>query len=456
VNLKAVGAIAVALLLVTSACSGSGHGSSAKPSGAASSSIGAYPLGTFTTTWVDTSRPTEMHGTTPGAPVRIIRTQYVYPAATGRGDTPALNAAPDRLGGPYPLVVFSHGFGSSPVLARDQINALASSGFVVAAPWFPLTNQDTPGGPDGADVTNQPADVSFVVTKTLQLAHEGMTPLAGLVNTREIAAGGHSAGAVTTLGFTNTCCKDARIKVLFAWAGNETAYTAKFDDAHAPPILFVHGTKDTYLPYNDDARSFNRISAPKAFLTMVGADHASWASKKDRSFRKVLTTTIDFLNVYLRHSAAAKSRLEQGEDGARYKLDVAFGSGNDLQVSELPTKKHHRKATVSQATGLQDGQTVFVAWRGFTPKESVHVVQCSGTGHDACDVTRGRLFVPDPKGSGYTTLTVHTGLIGDGLCLPGSTGCQIVVNDAASPDPSATLRIPISFAPPPMTPQPQR
>ncbi len=61
---------------------------------------------TETFTFVDESRETPAYGSYPGAPERTIPTQVWYPA--------------DR-DGPYPLVVFAHGFGVTPdVLAEFE------------------------------------------------------------------------------------------------------------------------------------------------------------------------------------------------------------------------------------------------------------------------------------------------------------------------------------------------
>jgi hypothetical protein len=210
-------------------------------------------------------------------------------------------------------------------------------------------------------------------------------------------------------------------------------------------VFFVHGTKDVLLSFNQMAEVFNQIDGSKAFLTMVGEDHASWASKSDDSFGQVLSTTIDFLELYLRNDASAKSRLEQYANNDRYQLTVDLDPGANAMVPLLPSSPTDRKATIVPTTGLVDGQEVTVSWSGFLTGQVVNIVQCSGTTQSSCDVARGKILVPDQSGSGSTTLQVHTGPIGDGECGPGRDGCNIVVNDAGLQDPAATIRIPISF-----------
>jgi dienelactone hydrolase len=436
---------ALATLAVVVAILGVGPNATGLPSTGRGAASKERALGIYETTWVDTSRPTARNGAAPELPSRTLRTVYVYPGKGTASATPIAGAAPDKAGGPYPLIVFAHGQGATPELHMDQIAGLAARGFVVAAPAFPLTNADAIGGPNGADEKNQPADVSFVITETLKAAKGTEGPLAGLVNPKEIAVGGHSGGAITTMGFTNTCCEDPRVKALFVWAGNHPEFDGRYDYTHTPPIIFVHGTKDSFLPYNEMVDSFNAITAPKAFLTMVGEDHGSWATNTDNSFNMVVSTTVDFLNTYLRDDTAAKARIAKGDNSADYKLLADLGTGKATKLKKLPTPKLDRKATVTPSTGLTDGQPVTVAWTGYTPGQVVNIVQCSGTTATACEVGRGKILTPDPTGDGSTTLTVYAGPIGDGQCGPGIDTCNIVINDAGLSDPGANVRIPISF-----------
>src|SRR5207253_210206 len=69
--------------------------------------------------------------------------------------------------GRHPLIVFAHGFALTPATYHHLLDAWAQAGYVVAAPVFPLTTANAPGGPDEADIVNQPRDMSFVITKLL-------------------------------------------------------------------------------------------------------------------------------------------------------------------------------------------------------------------------------------------------------------------------------------------------
>jgi predicted dienelactone hydrolase len=97
-------------------------------------------------------------------------------------------------GGPYPLIVFAHGYALTPETYSRLLGAWARAGYVVAAPAFPLERAGARGGPDQSDLVNEPRDVSFVIGRLLALG-----ALAGRIDPARIAVAGHSDGAVVAL-----------------------------------------------------------------------------------------------------------------------------------------------------------------------------------------------------------------------------------------------------------------
>src|SRR5262249_47079336 len=119
---------------------------------------GRYAVGTTSMTLVDSSRPTMANGPSPGASDRPLATLVWYPAdGAGGADAPVAHD-----GSPFPLVVFSHGLGAPPNQSTQYTIHLASHGYVVVAPAFPLSKLGAPGGPTLADAPNQAGDVSFL------------------------------------------------------------------------------------------------------------------------------------------------------------------------------------------------------------------------------------------------------------------------------------------------------
>ncbi len=270
-----------------------------------------YPVGSREVTFVDTSRPTAPNNTYQGAPDRTLPVLIMYPAV-GTWTPDALShaaAKPARKAGPFPLIVFSHGFtASGPAYGEVLLRRIAAHGYVVAAPTFPLTNHSAPGGPKLMDYVNQPEDVSFVIDKMLALnRHAG--PLHGTIDRKEIGAMGHSLGAITTLGVTyNSAHRDRRIKAAVPMSGIQFTFPGGTWTWPHVPLLLVHGDKDGTVPYAGSTRAYRLAKTPKFLLTLLGAPHTPFGAP----YLDQLVRTIDnFFDRYLRHGKHALTRLEQ-------------------------------------------------------------------------------------------------------------------------------------------------
>jgi dienelactone hydrolase len=229
---------------------------------------GAYGVGVRTFTFVDTSRPTPPNRTYPGAPERTLPTEVWYPASAPGGRDASL----DPAGAPYPLVVMSHEFSGFRTSEEYLGRHLASRGYVVAAPDFPLSNIGAPGGPTLADVENQPGDVGVVIDGVLGA-------LAGAVDGERVAAGGVSLGGLTTLLATyHRHLRDPRIRAAFAMAPPLGCFfTPKLFGRLHVPLLVMHGTSDDLAPYRQSARRLLRIAPmPRMLVTLENGSHAGF------------------------------------------------------------------------------------------------------------------------------------------------------------------------------------
>lgn len=132
---------------------------------------------------------------------RTLLTEIRYPAERKPGPPGShavRGAAPARRSGPFPLIVFGHGYDLLPRDYAALLNSWARAGYVVAAPAFPLENADAPGGPERDDLVNQPGDVRFLIEKLIA-ERAGTGFLRGMIDEREIAVAGHSDGGDTAL-----------------------------------------------------------------------------------------------------------------------------------------------------------------------------------------------------------------------------------------------------------------
>ena len=430
--------------LVASACSSA-------PSPSAAAGHGPYAVGLVIENLVDQARATPANGAVPAHAGRTLITTVLYPArGTGRGRPPVAGATPDRSDGPYPLIVFAHGFGSDVTSYLPLLQRWAAAGFVVAAPLFPLTNANAPGGPDLADYVHQPGDMSFVLTQVLHQSALSTGTLSGLVDPSEVGAAGHSLGGVTTLGLVaDTCCRDPRVKAAVVMSGDPITFpTGRVDDAQAPPILLVHGNADPTVPYVSSIDVFNSAHAPKGLLTIIGGDHDSPVNPAGRAFGSVVRATVDFFDRYLKAEKAALGALDGAAQPGVTTLVFVATPGRRVVLPVPATAIGHLRATVTPSAGLADGQAVTVAWDGYTPNQSVNILECSKsppTEATECDLANADVLHPDPTGTGSLSFTVTTGTVGSGLCDATHPGCVIVVNQGGSLAPAASVIVPITF-----------
>ncbi len=248
---------------------------SASASGATSSATKSYRVASTTIDFIDHSRTTPASNGYPALPDRSLSTLIVYPKPTsGQHQS-------------FPLIVYSHGFGATAASALPTLDSLASHGYVVAAPDFPLSTTGLPGGLDLFDFVNQPGDVSFVITRMLDLNRTHSSPLYHQIQVHRIGVAGHSLGAVTTLAVSyNSCCRDSRIGAAVEMDGELNVpigptgeFSGTYFKGHNAPLLVVNGTKDTIGPYAVSQAIYAKAPAPKYFLSLIGAPHEGFAMK---------------------------------------------------------------------------------------------------------------------------------------------------------------------------------
>lgn len=259
-------------------------------------------------TFTDRSREVTLPGK--GSGPRTLVTVIRYPAAGSPSRVDVRAAAPVR-GSEFPLVVFGHGFTETPAIYSALLQAWARAGYVVAAPIFPLENANAPGGPDESDLINQPGDMSFIITRLLSLSHAPSGFLAGLIDPREIAVTGQSDGGETALAVAyNLYYVDRRVRAAVILSGAKIPGVSGFDfPIPAPPLLATQGTADTVNPPNFTSAFFDVAPHPKYQLTMFGADHIGPYTDAQPQLGIVERVTIAFLDLYLKDTAGARSRV---------------------------------------------------------------------------------------------------------------------------------------------------
>jgi predicted dienelactone hydrolase len=213
--------------------------------------------------------------------------------------------------GPVPLIVFAHGRNGHPRKFSQLLSTWAEAGYVVAAPAFPLTNDEAPGEPVDADVANQPADVSFVIDEMLRL-DDG--PLTDAIDAEQIGVGGLSYGGWTTYGVTfNSCCRDDRIDAAIVMSAIFGDFEGGAYDLSGVPLLILYGTADPVAASAPDV--YVRAEAPKYIVTIIGGTHsAPFEDDPAPADAIVERVTTDFWDAYLSDRRGALDALVAGAE----------------------------------------------------------------------------------------------------------------------------------------------
>ncbi|MEO6859909.1 MAG: hypothetical protein ABI323_15235 [Solirubrobacteraceae bacterium] len=219
---------------------------------------------------------------------------------------------PVHVHGPIPLIVFGHGFAVTPAYYWRLLRAWAQAGYVVAAPVFPLENQNAPGGPNEADLVNQPRDMSFVISQMLDLSASRKGPLAGLIAPHEIGVSGQSDGGETALAVAyDSFYIDRRIRAAAILSGAELPGVGRFYfPKPSPPLLATQGTADTVNRPHFTYDFFTAAPRPKYLLKLLGAPHLPPYTDEQPQLSIVGRVTTAFFNRYLKGQRSGISRMQ--------------------------------------------------------------------------------------------------------------------------------------------------
>jgi predicted dienelactone hydrolase len=163
----------------------------------------------------------------------------------------AVGAAPHAAGGPYPLLVFSHGYGGSGLSSVFFTEALAARGWIVACPdhndeysavrirtgqqkdfdrlgFLRHAKKIAASGPGDRDKYQYRLDEMSVVLNNM-LASD---TFGRLIDKDRIAAGGHSFGGFTALGLSGTIKErhDPRIRAVLLFSTGAGGYLFNEDE----------------------------------------------------------------------------------------------------------------------------------------------------------------------------------------------------------------------------------
>ncbi|WP_142460717.1 alpha/beta hydrolase family protein [Geodermatophilus aquaeductus] len=308
-------ALLVSTLLVLATGCSSDSGSGQPGASSTTSEPAGLDVTSTTVSFSDLSRTTDGGDGSGPVPGRELDTTIWYPT---EGD------------GPFPLVVFSHGYKASPEDYAELIEFWAARGMVVAAPRFPLTATGTPE--IRTDLPQQPGDVSFVLDQVLDLARTQGSEIEGLIDPERIAAAGHSAGGLTSALLVSDCCFDDRIDAVTVLASGPLDYLVPELGVEQPsayvspgvPMLFVHGGADDAIPVEQAQVLYQYAPNGKAFVLAPFATHSDpYGDPADDSWQVIAGSSAGFLEWALQVDSDGLTQMRSAveADGAASFLD---------------------------------------------------------------------------------------------------------------------------------------
>lgn len=262
--------------------------------------------------------PSSSHRAGRAGDYAIVTTRYTFTEHSAKAGTRILRvtvrspgiaagnaaAAADEK---FPLIAFAPGFRQCATSYRDLLRQWASAGYVVAAVDFPLTNCHV-AAPDESDLSNQPADMAFVIQRLLRLSDRSGDRLTGLVAANRVAVAGHSDGGDTVAAMAAaSCCRYRELRAVIVLAGAEwPPLPGKWFAAPAPPMLYVQGTADTWNPPAASLQLYQAdTTGVRYYLQLFGANHFAPYEGGSEPEPLVEQVTLDFLDRYLAgHSGA--------------------------------------------------------------------------------------------------------------------------------------------------------
>jgi len=263
----------------------------------------------------------------------------------------AINAAPRAEGGPYPFLVFSHGYGGSGLSAVFFTEALAARGWIVACPDHHdkhsavriRTGQEKDFDRLGLlqhakEITaSGPGDRGKYLYRLdeMQLVLDGMLTsdtFGKLIDKDRVAVGGHSFGGFTALGLSGTIKDrhDPRIKAVLLFSTGAGSYLFRDDELAAvriPSMLFMGEREEDQQRGSEtmselSARIFRNVSSPKYFLEVKGASHFSFNnSLADNRRTRLLSGTKEQFEVIRRYSIAFLEKHVAGRKDSGHVLE---------------------------------------------------------------------------------------------------------------------------------------
>ena len=247
---------------------------------------------------------------------------------------------PEKLDGPAPILIFSHGYGGSREAAAYLGKHMASHGYVSyhiqhpgsdSSIWEgspnPLqTLAETPITPEMT--LNRLADLPFAVDQITGENQSG--ELAGKLKLEALGMWGHSFGGVSTMAaagqqFRGGSMPEPRIRAAAVFSPNAPGVVepAVAYGGIVIPMLYVSGTNDVVAAFGQTVAhrriAFEHSTNTIRYLLMAnGANHSAWSGTRrrepvanQRARESVKAVGLAFWQAYLTDDVSARTWLRE-------------------------------------------------------------------------------------------------------------------------------------------------
>jgi predicted dienelactone hydrolase len=217
--------------------------------------------------------------------------------------------------GPWPVVIFSHGFHGCSTQSTFLMKALAEAGYVVFAPnhkdaacrsvrqWFSRPEARFGDPRKWSDATY--ADRAHDLESLIDALSKDPRYSGAQFDWKHLGLIGHSLGGYTALGVGGGWpqWKDTRIKAILALSPYAAPFIAKSTlgglDA---PVMYQGGTRDIGItPFiNKGNGAYPQSPAPRYYVEFDGAGHFAWTDLNPKFQPAIIDYSRAFLDRYLK------------------------------------------------------------------------------------------------------------------------------------------------------------
>ena len=291
---------------VASACAGGGTRDPAAP--------GPYGVG-------ETVKTFTRNSSTTGEP-RVLDTVIWYPTDGSSQGGPERDAAPATSGGPFPVVMFSHGACGKPTQSTYFTEHLVSWGFVVVAPPHPGNLEDDCPCDTVcliASSRNRSDDITFALDSVLALADDPSEPIGAIIDPERTAATGFSFGGLTALGTV----PEGRFHAVVALAPGAPSLLIDAASRTRVPAMLMAGGEDLAVDSDEVGQLYEALphDIPRYLILLPEAGHHAFQDEctvlcdfpQERAHELVNRYATAFLETYLVGDEEYSRYLERAE-----------------------------------------------------------------------------------------------------------------------------------------------